>query len=137
MGTPMERMEALQKKNQDLFADMKRLEREHAKSKKRADQLQKERDSNRSELSKTTTMKEKLEKLARELTKDNKKLKEDLKRLEDSERKSRENVGEKTESLASNMDDLIFRTYGPQLQSQSAEMDELYVVVERCYRPMN
>lgn len=71
----MERMEALQKKNQDLFADMKRLEREHAKSKKKADQLQKERDSQRSELSKTISVKEKLEKLAREFTKDNKKLK--------------------------------------------------------------
>ena len=71
----MERMEALQKKNQDLFADMKRLEREHAKSKKRADQLQKERDAQRLELTKMTGVKDRLEKLAREFTKDNKKLK--------------------------------------------------------------
>ena len=68
-------MEALQKKNADLFAEMKKLEKEHTKSKKRADQLQKERDTQRTELSKTTSVKEKLEKLAREFTKENKKLK--------------------------------------------------------------
>ena len=75
METPLERMEALQKKNADLFAEMKKLEREHNKSKKRADQMQKERDSQRAELSKTTGVKDKLEKLAREFTKENKKLK--------------------------------------------------------------
>ena len=75
MGSPLEKMEALQKKNQDLFADLKRLERDHNKSKKRADQMQKERDAQRSELTKTIGVKDKLEKLAREFTKDNKKLK--------------------------------------------------------------
>lgn len=75
MGTPLERMDALQKRNSELFADMKRLEREHVKGKKRADQLQKEKDSGRSELSKTLSMKEKLEKLCRELTRENKKMK--------------------------------------------------------------
>jgi chromosome segregation ATPase len=75
MGTPLERMEALQKRNAELFADMKRLEREHQKNKKRADQLQKEKDASRSELSKTISMKDKLEKLCRELTKENKKTK--------------------------------------------------------------
>ena len=129
MGTPMERMEALQKKNQELFTDLKRLEREHTKTKKRADLLQKERDTQRSELSKTTTMKEKLEKLAREFTKDNKKLKDDIKRLEDSERKSREALGEKTDSLVGTMDEIISRTYGPQAQSADVEMDELYVTL--------
>ena len=68
-------MDALQKRNTELFADMKRLEREHVKSKKRADQLQKEKDTGRSELSKTLSMKEKLEKLCRELTRENKKMK--------------------------------------------------------------
>ena len=54
---------------------MKRLERDYVKSKKRADQLQKEKDSGRSELTKTVTLKDKLEKLCRELTRDNKKMK--------------------------------------------------------------
>ena len=75
ISSPLERVDALQKRNSELFADMKRLEREHAKSKKRADQLQKEKDSGRSELSKTSSMKEKLEKLCRELQRENKKTK--------------------------------------------------------------
>ena len=75
MGTPLERMDALQKRNTELFADMKRLERDHAKNKKRAELLQKERDSGRSELSKTLSQKEKLEKLSRELSRENKKMK--------------------------------------------------------------
>ena len=75
MGTPLERMEALQKRIADLMGEMKRVEKEHIKGKKRADQLQKERDAQRVELNKTTSMKDKLEKLAREFTRENKKLK--------------------------------------------------------------
>lgn len=75
MGTPLERIEALQKRNADLLSDMKKLERDHVKSKKRADQLQKEKDIGRVELSKTLSMKEKLEKLCRELTRENKRMK--------------------------------------------------------------
>ncbi len=65
----------MQRKYAELLAEMKRTEREHIKSKKRADQLQKEKDASRSELSKMTAVKEKLEKLCRELQKENKKLK--------------------------------------------------------------
>ena len=54
---------------------MKKLERDHAKAKKRADLLQKESDKAKSENNKTATMKDKLEKLCRELTKENKKMK--------------------------------------------------------------
>jgi Myosin-like coiled-coil protein len=54
---------------------MKRLERDYQKSKKRADQLQKEKDGGKSELNKTVTIKDKLEKLCRELQKENKKIK--------------------------------------------------------------
>lgn len=53
---------------------MKRLERDHQKSKKRADQLQKEKDTAKSELSKATSLKEKLEKLSRETSNENRKL---------------------------------------------------------------
>lgn len=73
--SPISKIDALQKKYSDLLADMKKLDRDYTKSKKRADQLQKEKDQQRSELSKTTTMKDKLEKLCRELTKENKKVK--------------------------------------------------------------
>lgn len=54
---------------------MKKLDRDYAKSKKRSDQLQKDQDKGKSELNKTVTMKDKLEKLCRELTKENKKVK--------------------------------------------------------------
>jgi hypothetical protein len=53
---------------------MKRLERDYQKSKKRADQLQKEKDTAKSELSKANSLKEKLEKLSRETSNENRKL---------------------------------------------------------------
>lgn len=75
MDAPLSRLEIVHKKYTELLGDMKRLERDNQKTKKRADQLQKEKDSGRSELGKTVTMKEKLEKLCRELSKENKKMK--------------------------------------------------------------
>ena len=75
MESPLSRLEAVQKKYTELLADMRRLDRDNLKSKKRADQLQKEKDQGRSELSKTVTIKEKLEKLCREFTRENKKIK--------------------------------------------------------------
>jgi chromosome segregation ATPase len=76
--SPLSRLEIVQKKYTDLLADLRRLEREHAKSKKRAEQLQKERDAGRTELSKMVAMKEKMEKLSRELQKEKQKLKVSL-----------------------------------------------------------
>ena len=73
--TPLSRLDVVQKKYLELLADMKRLDRDNMKSKKRADQLQKEKDQGRSELGKTVTIKEKLEKLCRELSRENKKMK--------------------------------------------------------------
>jgi hypothetical protein len=71
----MQKIDHLHKRCSELLADMKRHERESIKNKKRGDQLQKEKDSSRTELSKTITLKEKLEKLCRELQKENNKLK--------------------------------------------------------------
>ena len=73
--SPMTRLETVHKKYTELLADMKKLDRDYSKSKKRADQLQKDQDKGQSELNKTVTMKDKLEKLCRELTKENKKVK--------------------------------------------------------------
>lgn len=73
--SPMTRLETVHKKYTELLADMKKLDRDYAKSKKRADQLQKDQDKGKTELNKTVTMKDKLEKLCRELTKENKKVK--------------------------------------------------------------
>ena len=71
----LQKIETLQKRVTEHLADMKRLERENQKNKKRGDLLQKEKDHGRSELSKTITLREKLEKLCRELQRDNNKLK--------------------------------------------------------------
>lgn len=71
----MDKIELLTKRSSDLFASMKRLERDNIKNKKRADQLQKEKDTSRTDLSKQIGLKEKLEKLCRELQKENNKLK--------------------------------------------------------------
>lgn len=69
------KVELLAKRCNDLFTDMSRLRLENAKNKKRADQLQKEKDHGRTELSKTVTLREKLEKLCRELQRENNRLK--------------------------------------------------------------
>jgi len=71
----MQKIETLQKRCADLFAEMKRLERDNLKNKKRGDQLQKEKDHGRTELSKNVSLREKLEKLCRELQRENNRLK--------------------------------------------------------------
>ena len=75
MEAPLNKLETVQRKYTELLAEMKRMDRDNSKNKKRADLLQKEKDLGRSELSKTSSMKEKLEKLCRELQRENKKLK--------------------------------------------------------------
>lgn len=54
---------------------MKRHERDNLKNRKRGDQLQKEKDHSRTELSKNVSLREKLEKLCRELQRENNRLK--------------------------------------------------------------
>lgn len=70
-----QKIEHLTKRSSELLADARRLEKDNQKNKKRGDGLQKERDINRTELSKTVGLKEKLEKLCRELQRDNNKMK--------------------------------------------------------------
>lgn len=71
----MQKIEILQKRVTEHLADMKRLERENLKNKKRGDILQKEKDLARTDLSKTNILKDKLEKLCRELQRENNRLK--------------------------------------------------------------
>lgn len=71
----MQKIDHLTKRSSELLAEMRRVERENQKNKKRGDTLQKEKDANRTELSKTIGLKEKLEKLCRELQRDNNKYK--------------------------------------------------------------
>ncbi|KAI9057736.1 hypothetical protein FKP32DRAFT_1762202 [Trametes sanguinea] len=69
---------AIHAKYIELFAEFKRLERDHAKEKQK---LVKDKDAAKSQLTKANQTKTKMENLARELQKDNKKLREDSKRL--------------------------------------------------------
>ncbi|KAL2040177.1 hypothetical protein N7G274_007080 [Stereocaulon virgatum] len=126
METPLQKMEALQKKYTDLLADMKRVDRENAKNKKRSEQLQKEKDKSTSELSRTNTLKDKLEKLCRELQRDNKKLKDEQKKIEDSERRSREDFSDRTESLFWDVNESMERTENPDSQKSNVELDEVF-----------
>lgn len=71
----MQKIDYLTKRSSELLADMRRLEKDNQKNKRSRDNLQKERDGNRTELSKTVGLKEKLEKLCRELQRDNNKMK--------------------------------------------------------------
>ncbi|KAI5306013.1 hypothetical protein KEM56_002539 [Ascosphaera pollenicola] len=105
--SPMTRLETVQRKYTELLAEMKKLDREYAKSKKRGDQLQKEQEKSKSELGKTATMKDKLEKLCRELTKENKKVKDENKRLEETEQRARRIVNERLDSLLFGIQDVM------------------------------
>lgn len=89
------KVDAIQIKYSDLLHEMKRLEREHAKTRKRADQLQKERDNSRTEMQKAVALKHKLETLCRELQKENKRVKDESKKLAQNEQQKREGLSQK------------------------------------------
>lgn len=73
---PMEKkIDYLIKRCSELVADLRRVTRDNKNNKCRADNLQKDKDVNRAELTKTVGLKDKLEKLCRELQRDNNKLK--------------------------------------------------------------
>ncbi|KZP25284.1 hypothetical protein FIBSPDRAFT_734260 [Athelia psychrophila] len=69
---------AIHAKYIELFAELKRVERDHAKEKQK---LVKDKDAAKGQLTKANQTKTKMESLARELQKDNKRLREDSKRL--------------------------------------------------------
>lgn len=71
----------------ELFAEFKRLERDHAKEKQK---LLKDKDAAKSQLTKANSSKVKMENLARELQKDNKRLRDDNKRLAQSAEEAHE-----------------------------------------------
>ncbi|KAI9718323.1 MAG: hypothetical protein M1828_006725 [Chrysothrix sp. TS-e1954] len=123
---PLARVDTVQKKYTELLTDMKRTERDHIKAKKRADQLQKEKDSSRSELTKVNVVKDKLEKLCRELQKDNKKLQEDAKRLEETESQMREQLHDRLESMVDDVQEVIAQKESPETLPANVEADEQF-----------
>ncbi|KAG5207984.1 Alpha-taxilin [Trichophyton interdigitale] len=122
--SPMTRLETVHKKYTELLAEMKKLDRDHNKSKKRADQLQKDQDKGKSELNKTVTMKDKLEKLCRELTKENKKVKDENKRLDDTERRARGIVNERLDSLLFDIQDVMAAKGSSRVENVDIDLDE-------------
>lgn len=142
--SPMTRLETVHKKYTELLADMKKLDRDYSKSKKRADQLQKDQEKGKSELNKTVTMKDKLEKLCRELTKENKKVKvwrsrlhpvkrlspdtqqDENKKLDDTEKKARLIVNERLDSLLYDIQDVMAAKGNPRNEKVDIDLDEAY-----------
>ncbi|KAJ5480818.1 hypothetical protein N7539_006712 [Penicillium diatomitis] len=123
--SPMTRLETVHKKYTELLADMKKLDRDYAKSKKRADQLQKEQEKGKSELNKTVTMKDKLEKLCRELTKENKKVKDENKKLEDTEKRARLIVNERLDSLLYDIQDVMSSKGSNRNEQMDIDLDDI------------
>jgi hypothetical protein len=85
----------------ELFAELKRLERDHAKEKQK---LVKDKDSAKSQLTKANQTKVKMENLARELQKDNKRLREDSKRLAQCIEEAQEEIMQMKSDMAKRVD---------------------------------
>lgn len=124
---PMNRLDVVQRKYEELLAEMKKLERDHTKSKKRGDQLQKDSDKAKTEHTKTASMKEKLEKLCRELTKENKKLKDENKKLEETEKQAREDINDRMDQMLYDVQEVMNSKTAAHSENLHLELDELYV----------
>ncbi|KAH7910925.1 hypothetical protein BJ138DRAFT_1086564 [Hygrophoropsis aurantiaca] len=85
----------------ELFAELKRLERDHAKEKQK---LAKDKDAAKGQLTKANQTKTKMENLARELQKDNKRLREDSKRLAQCVEDAQEEIVQMKNDMAKRVD---------------------------------
>ncbi|KAK2461437.1 hypothetical protein APHAL10511_005900 [Amanita phalloides] len=116
---------AIHAKYIELFAEYKRLERDHAKEKQK---LLKDKDAAKSQLTKANQTKAKMENLARELQKDNKRLREDGKRLAQS-------VEDAQDELLQMKNDLAKRSDRVKMQElKYREMPDIVIKVVCRYR---
>ncbi|KAF9881112.1 muscle-derived protein (neurite-outgrowth-promoting) [Colletotrichum karsti] len=122
----LQKIEHLTKRSSELLAEMRRVERENQKNKKRGDTLQKEKDANRTELSKTIGLKEKLEKLCRELQRDNNKYKNENKTLQDNLKHNSTAYDEKYAALLSKLEFLQEEKDHPRKQVVDMSVDTLF-----------
>ncbi|KAI1438869.1 myosin-like coiled-coil protein-domain-containing protein [Xylaria sp. CBS 124048] len=122
----MDKIDLLTKRSTELFANLKRLERENIKNKKRADQLQKEKDSSRTDLSKQIGLKEKLEKLCRELQKENNKLKNEHRALNDSHDRLKTSSDERLKKVLETLEGFQEEKDNPRKQVVYMKADELF-----------
>ncbi|KAF9015699.1 hypothetical protein BDQ17DRAFT_1341500 [Cyathus striatus] len=116
---------AIHAKYIELFAEFKRLERDHAKEKQK---LVKDKDAAKSQLTKANQTKAKMENLARELQKDNKRLREDGKRLAQSMEDAQEELSQMRNDLARRND------RAKQQDVKYREMPDIVVKVVCRYR---
>ncbi|KAG8422679.1 hypothetical protein J3459_010140 [Metarhizium acridum] len=124
----MQKIDHLTKRSSELLADMRRLEKENQRNKKRGDTLQKERDSSRTELGKTVGLKEKLEKLCRELQRDNNKMKNENKELQTTQKRNNISWDEKFSTVLSKLEGYQEEKDTPRKQVVDMEVDELFRV---------
>ncbi|KAI0531857.1 myosin-like coiled-coil protein-domain-containing protein [Xylaria digitata] len=122
----MDKIDLLTKRSSELFANLKRLERENIKNKKRADQLQKEKDSSRTDLSKQIGLKEKLEKLCRELQKENNKLKNEHRALNDSHDRLKTSSDERFKKVLETLEGYQEEKDNPRKQVVYMKAEELF-----------
>lgn len=101
------KLDTLHRKYSDLLTEMKRVEREHIKAKKRGDVLQKEKEEVGKERTRERGLKEKLEKLSRELTRENKKLKEEVREVREVSGGWNEELQDKLENLVLDVGDVL------------------------------
>jgi hypothetical protein len=133
----LEKIDLLTKRWAELFANMKRLERDNIKNKKRADQLQKEKDMSRTEATKQTGLKEKLEKLCRELQKENNKLKNEQRTLKDAHDKLRKDGDNRFDMVLKALDGHQEDKDNPRKQVLNTKVEDLYVYPMRSPRYAN
>ncbi|KAL3428287.1 muscle-derived protein (neurite-outgrowth-promoting) [Phlyctema vagabunda] len=120
------KIDYLSSKATEFFREMKRTQLSYQKEKKARDQLQKEKDRNGSELSKSVTLREKLEKLCRELQRENNRLKGENKTLQDNEKENLANWDAKYQDMLWNLQDYQEEKDHPQAQIVPIEVDDLF-----------
>lgn len=116
---------AIHSKYIELFAELKRMERDHAKEKQK---LVKDKDAAKGQLTKANQTKTKMENLARELQKDNKRLREDGKRLAQSVEEAQEELSHMKTDFAKRADK------AKQQDVKYREMPDIVVKVVCRYR---
>ncbi|KAI8052931.1 myosin-like coiled-coil protein-domain-containing protein [Syncephalis plumigaleata] len=97
-GDQSEKLGILHRKYMELFQDMKRLEKEHTKLKKREDIIIREKDAARNDMTRAISVKSKLENLCRELQRENRRIKEESNLLVLKEQQEREELNLKFHS---------------------------------------
>ncbi|WPH03637.1 alpha-taxilin [Acrodontium crateriforme] len=120
------KLDIVQRKYTELLGEMKKVEREHVKAKKRGDQLQKEKEEIAKERTRERGLKEKLEKLSRELTRENKKLKEDLRDLRETSADRNDELHRKLENLVLDVEEVVSDRRAPERQNAELEHDKMF-----------